>query len=102
MKFQDGNAPGVHDVRIDFAVAVFVRNHFAAAGEADEGAVKLAPAAPTVSIKYLPTKPEEFARPFGCRGLLELSSSRADSQALAASTTTLPRTWTSLRVFLSM
>ena len=45
MKFQDGNAPGVHDVRIDFAVAVFVRNHFAAAGEADEGAVKLAHAA---------------------------------------------------------
>ena len=40
------------------------------------------PSAPTVSIKYLPTKPEEFARPFGCRGLLELSSSRADSQAL--------------------
>jgi hypothetical protein len=47
---------------------------------------------PTVSIRYLPTTPEEFARPFGWRGDFELSRRRADSHALAASTTVRQRT----------
>ena len=42
---QHRNAPLVHGVRIDFAVAVVIGDHLAAAGEADEGAVDLAHAA---------------------------------------------------------
>src|SRR5918995_4040872 len=57
---------------------------------------------PTVSIRYLPTMPDEFASPFGCRDDLELSSRRADSHALAASTTVRQRTCRSLPLVLSM
>src|SRR5580704_4676844 len=60
------------------------------------------PPLPTESIKYLPTVPEEFARPSGNEGDLELSSSRADSQALAASTTARALMRFSERVALSM
>ena len=57
---------------------------------------------PTVSIRYRPTLPDEFARPCGCRDDFELSSSRVDSQQLAARTTVRQRTWRSLPVSLSM
>src|SRR5216684_7484874 len=56
---------------------------------------------PVVSVMYLPTVPLAFARPLGERDDRELSSSRADSNALAASTTTLARTWRSVPVVLS-
>ena len=49
--------------------------------------------APVESWRYLPTTPLELARPLGCWADLELSSSRADSQALAARITILPFTW---------
>ena len=45
---------------------------------------------PTVSMMYLPTRPVEFAMPFGNWLLFELSMMRAVSQQLAASTTILP------------
>src|SRR5690349_7348762 len=57
---------------------------------------------PTVSIKYLPTLPDEFARPCGCLDDFEFNSSRADSQALAARTTLRQRTCFSLPSVLSM
>src|SRR6266478_3995595 len=44
MEAQNGNAPLVHDFGIDFAVGVGVGEHFAAAREADGGAVDLAAA----------------------------------------------------------
>src|SRR5439155_12416607 len=44
---------------------------------------------------------EELARPLENRGDLEFSSSRADSHALAATTTARQRIWRSLRVALS-
>src|SRR5262245_9638525 len=47
---------------------------------------------PVESIRYLPTTPLELASPFGKRDDVEFSSSRADSQQLAASTTTRART----------
>src|SRR6266705_26585 len=43
---------------------------------------------PVVSVMYLPTVPLAFARPFGNRDDVELSSRRAVSRALAARTTT--------------
>ena len=49
-----------------------------------------------------PTTPELLDRPWGKRLDRELRSSRVDSQALAASTTTRHRIWRSVRVFLSM
>ena len=49
---------------------------------------------PVESVRLRPTCPEEFA-------ILELSSSRADSHALAATTTALQRTCFSVRVALS-
>ena len=45
--------------------------------------------------------PDEFASPFGKRGDFEFSSSRADSQALAATTTARQRICFSVRVALS-
>src|ERR1700709_2364788 len=45
--------------------------------------------------------PEELAIPFGKRGDFEFSSSRADSHALAATTTARHRTCFSVRVALS-
>ncbi len=57
---------------------------------------------PVVSVRYLPTIPPEFPRPFGYRVDLELSSRRADSQAEAESTTVRQRTWRSAPVVLSM
>src|SRR6476646_4449755 len=57
---------------------------------------------PVVSVRPLPTQPDEFPKPCGKRDDLLLSSSRADSQALAASTTTFARTCLSVRDFLSM
>src|SRR5205823_12180179 len=56
---------------------------------------------PVVSVMYLPTVPLEFARPFGNRDDLELSSRREVSRALAARTTTLARTRRSAPVALS-
>src|SRR6266511_6085215 len=50
---------------------------------------------PVVSVRYLPTAPLEFPSPLGNSVDLELSRSRADSQALAASTTTLAPTCSS-------
>src|SRR4051812_48438522 len=47
---------------------------------------------PVESVRYLPTTPLELARPFGKRADFELSSSRADSQQLAATTMTRART----------
>ena len=41
MEAQDGDAPLVLHGRIEFAEGVFVRNHLAAAGEADAGAILL-------------------------------------------------------------
>src|SRR5579884_212258 len=58
--------------------------------------------APVVSVRYLPTMPLEFARPFGNCDDLEFSNKRADSIALAASTTTLARTCSSAPELLSM
>ena len=39
---QDGNAPLIDNLRIDFAIAVFIGNHFAAAGEMHFAAVEFA------------------------------------------------------------
>jgi hypothetical protein len=47
---------------------------------------------PVVSVRYLPTVPLEFASPCGNIADLEFSRMRADSQALAASTTMRART----------
>ncbi len=60
------------------------------------------PSLPTESVRYLPTAPEEFAKPLGNSADLEFSSSRADSQALAASTTARALIRFSVRVALSM
>ena len=54
--------------------------------------------APVESLRYLPTTPLSLASPRGKRADLELSSSRADSPALAASTTTLAFTVNSCMV----
>src|SRR3989449_986293 len=129
---QHGDPPPVHGARIDLAIAVVIRDHLAAAREADRGAVvaavvvpwlfsvapprrgggdaahetfsrppRAAPHFPVVSVMYFPTVPLALARPFGYRPDLEFSSSRADSRALAASTTTRARTWRSAPVVLS-
>ena len=58
--------------------------------------------APVESVRYLPTAPLEFARPCGNLDDFELSRIRADSHALAASTTMRARTWLSRFVALSM
>ena len=47
---------------------------------------------PVESVRYLPSTPLLLDSPLGCRGDLELNISRADSPALAASTTALART----------
>src|SRR5580692_3473638 len=60
------------------------------------------PSLPTESVKYLPTTPEEFASPSGNCADFEFKSKRADSQALAASTTARAFTRFSVRVPLSM
>src|SRR6266568_7333960 len=57
---------------------------------------------PGVSVRYRPTVPLEFARPLGWRTDRELRSRRADSHALAASTTTFARTVSSPPVAVSM
>ena len=57
---------------------------------------------PVVSVMYLPTTPLELASPCGNIDDLELSSSRADSNALAARTTTRAATWRSSPLALSM
>ena len=57
---------------------------------------------PVVSVMYFPTRPLEFARPCGNGDDVELSRIRADSSALAASTTTRARTCLSCFVRLSM
>src|SRR6266576_4715810 len=57
---------------------------------------------PVVSVRYLPTRPDELARPLGKRVDLELSSRRDVSHALAASTTTRARTSRSSPEALSM
>src|SRR6185437_4999528 len=56
---------------------------------------------PVVSVRYRPTTPLEFASPCGNRDDLELRRSRADSHALAASTTTRACTCCTAPVFLS-
>ena len=58
--------------------------------------------APTVSMMYLPTTPLPLPSPSGWSELFELRRMRADSQALAASTTTRAPACSSSRVFLSM
>src|ERR1700720_4516159 len=60
------------------------------------------PSLPTESVRYLPTAPEELARPLGNCADFEFSSKRADSQALAAKTTARAFTRFSVRVALSM
>src|SRR3954463_13964859 len=57
---------------------------------------------PVVSVRYLPTTPLELARPFGNLGDLELRRSRADSHALAATTTIFAFAWRSAPVLVSM
>src|SRR5580704_5624106 len=42
MKTENGDAPSIDDIRIDFAVAIRVGNHFAASREADVTAVDFA------------------------------------------------------------
>ena len=64
--------------------------------------MKPATSLPVVSVMSLPTCPLPLARPCGKRADFELSSSRADSQALAASTTTRALRCLSLPSFLSM
>src|SRR5712671_5552883 len=60
------------------------------------------PSLPTESVRYLPTVPEEFATPSGNSEDLELSSKRADSHALAATTTARALSRFSERVALSI
>src|SRR5262249_24645855 len=48
---------------------------------------------PVESVRYRPTTPLELASPVGNRVDFELSSRRADSHALAASTTMRARIW---------
>src|SRR4051812_5495057 len=57
---------------------------------------------PVVSVRYFPTTPLELARPFGNFGDFEFRRSRADSQALAATTTTFAFAWRSAPVLVSM
>src|SRR5262245_3421552 len=57
---------------------------------------------PVVSVRYFPTVPLAFANPSGKRDDLEFNRMRADSQALAANTTTRARTCVSAPVLLSM
>ena len=57
---------------------------------------------PVVSVRSFPTCPLELASPLGNFGDFELSSSRADSRALAASTTTRALTFLSAPVTVSM
>ena len=56
---------------------------------------------PVESVRYLPTAPLEFASPCGNFVDFELSRMRADSHALAATTTMRALTWLSRRVVLS-
>jgi len=56
---------------------------------------------PVVSVRYLPATPLEFASPFGNSDDFEFRSRRADSHALAASTTTRARACRSLPSVLS-
>src|SRR5580700_5682640 len=60
------------------------------------------PSLPTESVRYLPTAPEELARPLGNCEDFEFRSNRADSHALAARTTARAFTRFSVRVALSM
>jgi hypothetical protein len=57
---------------------------------------------PVESVRYLPTFPVLFPIPCGKREDFEFSRMRADSHALAASTTMRARTWFSRLVFLSI
>src|SRR5436190_3953098 len=57
---------------------------------------------PVVSVRYLPAVPLELASPFGNAVDLEFNNKRADSSALAASTTILARTCSSAPVVLLM
>src|ERR1700722_4478484 len=57
---------------------------------------------PVLSVRFLPTTPLALASPFGKCDDVEFSRSRADSQALAATTTTRARTCASAPVVLSM
>ena len=57
---------------------------------------------PVESVRYLPTLPLELPRPCGNFADLELRRMRADSQALAATTTMRARTWFSRSDVLSM
>src|SRR4029079_15787011 len=57
---------------------------------------------PVESVRYLATTPLELASPCGNLPDFEFSRIRADSHALAASTTMRARTWFSRTVFLSM
>ena len=63
--------------------------------------MKPATLVPVVSVMYLPTVPLPLASPFGNSAERELSSSREDSSALAARTTTFARTCRSAPVVLS-
>src|ERR1019366_3847274 len=62
------------------------------AGRSISLGMKPATLAPVVSVMYFPTTPLVLARPLVFRDDFELSSSRAVSHELAASTTTLART----------
>ena len=57
---------------------------------------------PVLSVRYLPTVPDEFPRPFSWPGPFEFNISRADSQQLADNTTVRHLICFSVRVFLSM
>src|SRR5687767_14138926 len=64
--------------------------------------MKPATSLPVVSVRYLPTTPLELASPCGNRDDFELSRTREDSHALAASTTTRARTCSSRPVAVLM
>src|ERR1700748_1307405 len=60
------------------------------------------PLLPTESVRFRPTCPEEFPKPSGNNLDLEFSNNRADSQALAATTTARAFTLSTERVALSI
>src|SRR2546425_2233472 len=65
------------------------------------GGMTPAMSVPVVSVRYLPATPLAFASPFGNSDDFEFRRRRADSHALAASTTTRARACRSLPSVLS-
>jgi hypothetical protein len=66
------------------------------------GLGEISDALPTVSMRLGRTTPEDFAQPWGKNVDLEFNRSRADSQALAATTKVRARIRCSSRIALSM